>query len=154
MEVTHIFAVLDGNDFAQLAAVHDFLELAEEIGIAQHMAHNDLPAQFLRLLADQHALLGVGRNGLFQQNIIATVQRSHGMAEMVLIHGRKDHSIAHLSSGKEVLHAGKTVIIGNSELFCSNGPSSFMRLHNSNNFCILFAECIFCINHATLSCSD
>ena len=134
MEITDVLRVLDGHDLAQLAGIQDFSELAEEIGVAQHMADGDLLAQGIGLLLNLDAFLGIGGDGLLQQDVIAAVQSLHDVTVVIPVHGGDDGCIRDLTQGKEVIGIGEAAVSGNIPFLGHMGQTVGADLRNGCDF--------------------
>ena len=101
-----IFVVLNGDDLSQFPAVHDLLELTVKIGVSQHMAYGDFPARFFSFHGDCQAFPRIGRNRLFQKDIVTFVHCRHSLAEMIPVQGGDDDRLAQSVLGKKIFRAG------------------------------------------------
>ena len=96
MEITDVLVVLYGHDLSELLAIDDFLDF-RKVRISEHMTHNHFPACFIGFSLYSQAFFRTWRNGLFQQNIIAKIKRSHRLRVMIAVHGRNNDGIANFA---------------------------------------------------------
>ena len=118
VEIANVFGVLDGHHLAQLPGVQNLLDLHEEVGVPQHMADGDLPAQGICLFLNGDALPGIGRDGLLQENVVAAVQGLHHVAEVIPVHSGDDGGIGDLPQGEQGTGVRKPHIFRNTQLIC------------------------------------
>ena len=112
--VGHILVGADGDHLADFSAVDDIFQSVVELGIAQHMAENNV---LVRVLGGhlQHppALADFRGNGLFHQHMVAPLQGGNGVVHMLAVHGRNHHYIGQAGLGQHFLAGGETVFLGN-----------------------------------------
>ena len=85
MPITHLLGRLYGDNLAHCAAVNQRLDLLIKHRIAQHMADNHMPVSFKGEALNLQALLRIGGNGLFQQQMVIKRKRLHRVRIMQMV---------------------------------------------------------------------
>ena len=124
----HVFSMLHGDDIAQAAGGDDVVKRGEEGSVAENVAeHQDAPGP-LRGLHQAHAILHRGSHRLFQQHIVAGLQRGDGGADVQVIQRADEGGIGHLPLGQQVLPGAKPALRRDVVGLGEAGPSDIVRL--------------------------
>ena len=111
MHEIDVLGLAHRSDFSDLALFQQFLDLAEERGVSQDVAHEDLVAVFLGDALDLHAV-GIGsRNGFFQQYIVSQRERASRVTDVKFIH-RRDHARFSSATLEKLFFRSKTLLVG------------------------------------------
>lgn len=116
MEIADVLVVLYGHDLAELLAIDDFLDFRKEVRISEDMAYNHFPACFIGFSLYSQAFFRTWRNGLFQQNIIPKIKRSHRLPVMIAVHGRNNDGIANFAEPIKFIYGFKLFLQRNLKL--------------------------------------
>ena len=93
MPVAHVLVGADGHHVADAAALDQVLQGVVEHGVAQYVAHDDLPGAGPGRVQDLLALGELRRDGLLQQDVVALFQGGDGVAHMLPVHGGDHHHV-------------------------------------------------------------
>ena len=104
MERADALAGLDVHDLAKLAVQKHLLDPAVEGRIAQNMADRQAASALPCRIAQQEKIVLVVDQRLFQQHIIALLQKRKRGLQMVLIHRCVDHAVGNAPLLQNVLH--------------------------------------------------
>ena len=95
--------VVDRNYLAQSARIDDLLDL-HKVGVeAQNVAHANHNALTMGVLLDGQTLLLGLRDGFFQQNVVARIDRAHRRLEVLILGGADQHRVGLDLSGEEIV---------------------------------------------------
>ena len=105
MPVGHPLDALDAHDLPDAARVDQLLDGLEKHGVAQHVADDHMEALFLRQLGDVAALGDGAGGGLFQQQVIAQIQRVDGGLIVHVVGGADAHHVRQTGLLEHAFHA-------------------------------------------------
>ena len=120
--VAHVLDGLHGHHLPHGAAVQQFLYLFIKGGVAQHVAHHHPAAGLAGDAGQQVALLQTGRDRLFQQQVIALLQRGHGLGHMLPVHGGDDRGVRQTGPGQQLLPGPEALLRGKAQQLCHLVP--------------------------------
>lgn len=151
VEVAHVLRVFDGLNSAQLAGVDDVLDAGEELRVAQHVAHHDQKASGIGGFLNSEAFFGIRGDGFLQEQMVARLQKGHGAAKVIPVHGGHHRRIGDASLRQKIFQTGKS--LWNIVIFhgaVSPGRNGF---HDGADFNSFFPE-VGGVDAAPLSGSD
>ena len=119
--IADVFDGVDGLDLADVAAAEDLLQGGVELGVAQDVADDDDAAGLLSLLPEGDALVQIGGDGLFQEDVVALVQGLEGLGHMLAVLGGDNHDVGEFRLGEELLVAGKAHVFGDAVALAQEG---------------------------------
>ena len=127
MPIRDVLVVLYGHDVAERAAVYHLLYAAVIGRITEHMAHQHPRPFFARLFLYRERLFDEGTDRLFEDEVIAQIERAHGVPVMVAVLRGDDHGVRDLALREKRLVVGEAATLGHS-------PRIFDLVHLGTKF--------------------
>ena len=115
--VCDVFVVLDEHYLAQHAGSYYVVYAPVIIGISQNVADEHFQPLFPRLFFYGETFGYIGTDGLFQKQVIAQIERLHGVPVMVPVLGGDDHDVGDFTLREKLLVVGKAAFVGHAPLF-------------------------------------
>ena len=131
--VAHVFDGLDGHHISHGARVQQLFHLFIKGGVAQHVAHNHPAAGLAGDAGQQAAFLQAGRHRLFQQQVIALLQRGHGLGHVLPVHGGDDRGVRQPGPGQQLLPGLEALLRGKAQQLCRLDALFVHRLGNGGD---------------------